>query len=137
MDGAVALIDALHAAGFALAVGSSAPPENVVPGRSTASRAARRVPAIVTNRDVTRGKPDPQGVPCSRPSGVRHGAARLRRDRGRAGRRPRRCGRGMANVALLGTAPREALLEAGACLTVASLDELSPDALARLIDGGR
>ena len=135
MDGAVALIDALHGAGFALAVGSSAPPENVVLsldglGRRDAFR------AIVTGRDVTRGKPDPQVfllaaerlgmaprdcvVIEDAPAGVRAAAAA-----------------GMANVALLGTAPREVLLEAGACVTVASLRELSADALARLIDGTR
>jgi beta-phosphoglucomutase-like phosphatase (HAD superfamily) len=44
---------------------------------------------------------------------------------------------GMANVALLGTASRDTLLEAGARLTVESLRELTPDVLTRLIDGAR
>ena len=59
MDGAVELIDALAAAGFALAVGSSAPPENVV---QTLDALARRdsFAAMVTGRDVTRGKPEPE-----------------------------------------------------------------------------
>src|SRR3954454_4435051 len=59
MDGAVELIDALRAAGFALAVGSSAPPENVM---QSLDRLGRRdaFGAVVTGRDVTRGKPDPQ-----------------------------------------------------------------------------
>lgn len=135
MDGAVALIDALHTAGFALAVGSSAPPENVVLSLDgLARREAFR--AVVTGRDVTRGKPDPQvfllaaqrlgmaprdcAVIEDAPAGVRAAAAA-----------------GMANVALLGTAPRETLLEAGAHLTVGSLRELTPDLLARLIDDGR
>lgn len=135
MQGAVALIDALHAAGFALAVGSSAPPENVLLSLEGLGR-RETFAAIVTGRDVTRGKPDPQvfllgaerlGVApgsCAviedAPAGVRAAAAA-----------------GMASVALLGTAPRETLLEAGACATVSSLCELSPAMLADMIDRGR
>lgn len=135
MDGAITLIDALHDAGFALAVGSSAPPENVVLSLDGLGR-RDAFQAVVTGRDVTRGKPDPQvfllaaerlglaprdcAVIEDAPAGVRAATAA-----------------GMANVALLGTAPRATLLEAGACLTVESLRELSPDAIARLIDDGR
>jgi len=59
MDGAVELIDALQAAGFALAVGSSGPPANV---GLVLDQLARRdkFKAVVTGRDVARGKPDPQ-----------------------------------------------------------------------------
>jgi len=59
IDGAVELIDALHAARFALAVGSSGPPENV---SLVLEKLGRRdkFTAVVTGRDVTRGKPDPQ-----------------------------------------------------------------------------
>lgn len=135
MEGAVALLDELHGAGFALAVGSSAPPENVL---LTLDGLGRRdlFDAVVTGRDVTRGKPDPQvfllgaerlrvapgccAVIEDAPAGVRAAAAA-----------------GMASVALLGTAPRETLLEAGACTTVASLRELSPTSLAELIDRAR
>jgi beta-phosphoglucomutase len=59
MPGALDLLGTLHAAGFRLAVGSSAPPANVdlvldkLGGRSLFG-------AIVTGSDVTRGKPDPQ-----------------------------------------------------------------------------
>ncbi|MBY0273742.1 HAD family phosphatase [Candidatus Binatia bacterium] len=135
MEGAITLLDQLHAAGFALAVGSSAPPENVL---LTLDGLGRRelFAAVVTGRDVTRGKPDPQvfllgaerlGVAPERcaviedaPAGVRAAAAA-----------------GMASVALLGTAPRETLVEAGAWATVASLRELSPATLAELIDRPR
>jgi beta-phosphoglucomutase len=58
-DGGVALIDALRAAAVACAVASSAPPENV---ELTLELLGRR-PAftvVVTGRDVTRGKPDPE-----------------------------------------------------------------------------
>lgn len=132
MAGAVALIDALLAAGFVLGVGSSAPPENVELTLSCLGRRAA-FSAIVTGRDVTRGKPDPQvfllaaerlGVTPAQcvviedaPAGVRAAVAA-----------------GMAGVALLGTAPAETLAEAGARLTVGSLDELSPAVLARLLD---
>jgi len=133
MDGAVALIDALRAADFALGVGSSGPPENVVLSLDGLGR-RDAFAAVVTGRDVTRGKPDPEvfqlaaerlGVPpacCAviedAPAGIRAAHAA-----------------GTAPVALIGTAPREALLEAGARLAVESLRELTPDVLARLIDG--
>jgi beta-phosphoglucomutase len=132
MAGAVALIDALLAAGFVLGVGSSAPPANVELTLACLGRGAA-FSAIVTGRDVTRGKPDPQvfllaaerlGVAPAQcvviedaPAGVRAAVAA-----------------GMASVALLGTAPAETLAEAGARLTVGSLDELSPAVLARLLD---
>lgn len=135
MDGAVTLIDALRAAGFVLGVGSSAPPENVVLSLEGLDR-REAFGAIVTGRDVTRGKPDPQVFQLA--------AERL-------GVAPRQCAviedapagiraasaAGMANVALLGTATRETLLEAGACLTVESLRALTPEVIARLIDGDR
>jgi len=59
MDGAVELIDALHTAGFVLAVGSSGPPENVGLVLDQLGR-RDKFRAVVTGRDVTRGKPDPQ-----------------------------------------------------------------------------
>ncbi len=59
MDGAVELIDALAANGFRLAVGSSGPPENVSLVLDQLGR-RDKFAAVVTGRDVTRGKPDPQ-----------------------------------------------------------------------------
>lgn len=59
MPGAVALIDRLHQAGFQLALGSSAPRENVQVVLDQLDR--REVfPVAITGDDVTRGKPDPQ-----------------------------------------------------------------------------
>lgn len=131
MDGAVELIDALHASGVLLGVGSSAPPENV---RLTLEMLGRAdaFSAVVTGRDVTRGKPDPQvfligaerlGVePAScvvvedAPAGIRAAAAAR-----------------MAPVALLGTATEEALREAGARLVVRSLRDLTPATLVELV----
>ncbi len=124
MDGARELVQALHAAGFALAVASSAPPENV---ELTIERLAVRgcFAAIVTGHDVSRGKPDPQvfllaaerlGVPPARcvvvedaPPGV------LAAHRG-----------GMKAVALLSTGRRrEDFDEVKPELVVTSLSELS------------
>lgn len=59
MAGATQLIDALHEAGFLLAAGSSGPPENT---ELALERIGKRklFRAVVTGRDVQRGKPDPQ-----------------------------------------------------------------------------
>lgn len=59
MDGAAELIDALDADGFLIAAGTSGPPENVA---LCLERLGRRdkFSAVVTARDVTRGKPDPE-----------------------------------------------------------------------------
>jgi len=59
MEGAADLIDALHQAGFRLAVGSSGPPDNVHLVLDRLQRRAR-FHGIVTGIDVQRGKPDPQ-----------------------------------------------------------------------------
>ena len=59
MDGAADLIDALHADGFAIAAGTSGPPKNVELCLERLQR-RERFTAIVTARDVTRGKPDPE-----------------------------------------------------------------------------
>jgi beta-phosphoglucomutase len=59
MPGAIDLLLALHAAGIRLAVGSSAPPENV---NLVVEKLGVRdlLGAVVTGADVSRGKPDPQ-----------------------------------------------------------------------------
>ena len=59
MAGAAELIDQLQDAGFSLAVGSSAPPENVHQILEHLQR-KERFQGIITGNDVTRGKPDPQ-----------------------------------------------------------------------------
>jgi beta-phosphoglucomutase len=59
MDGARELLRELHQAGFRLAVGSSGPPENVALAVERLV-AAEYFDALVTGKDVTRGKPDPE-----------------------------------------------------------------------------
>jgi beta-phosphoglucomutase len=130
MPGATELLCALHASGLRLAVGSSGPPENV---DFVLERLGVRglLDAVVTGRDVTRGKPDPQvflvaaerlSVPPARcvviedaPVGI--AAARAA---------------GMAAVGLASTGRTRAQL-AAADLVVDSLSELSADQLCRLI----
>jgi beta-phosphoglucomutase len=129
LPGAVELIDALAAAGFKLAVGSSGPPENIQLTLEKLGR-ADRFAAMVTSRDVTRGKPDPQvfvlaaerlGLPATQcaviedaPQGV-EAANRA----------------GTTSIAVTGTATRQKL--AHAKLVVDSLTELSPSQVAALI----
>jgi beta-phosphoglucomutase len=59
LDGAGKLIDALHAAGFRLGVGSSGPPPNVALAVDQLHR-RDKFAAIISGEDVQRGKPDPQ-----------------------------------------------------------------------------
>jgi len=59
MEGACDLVDALAAAGFCLAVGSSGPRENVELSPENLGRQGKFLAAI-SGSDVTRGKPDPQ-----------------------------------------------------------------------------
>jgi beta-phosphoglucomutase len=130
MDGAGPLIRDLHQAGFRLAVGSSGPPENV-------ALAVKRLQVepyldvLITGKDVTRGKPDPQVFLVA--------AERL-------GVAPANCAvvedapvgitaanaAGMASIALVSTG-HTAKSVAAARLVVHSLRELSPDRIAALI----
>lgn len=131
MDGATDLLRSLGEAGFAMAIGSSGPPENVetvmecLPG-------AELVSARVTGVDVTRGKPDPQvfliaahklGVEPSRCAVIEDAPAGVQ-----AARRA-----GMAAVAITGTADCDTLAE-HAHIVIDSLQELSPESIAQLID---
>jgi beta-phosphoglucomutase len=133
MAGARELIDALAAAGFLLAVGSSAPPENLSLSLEKLGR-AQQFQAIVTGADVTRGKPDPQvfefaaqrlGIEpfrCAVVEDAVHGIEAANRA-------------GMTSIALAGTATRAQL--AGADLVVASLKELSPDTIRDAISSAK
>jgi beta-phosphoglucomutase len=132
MDGAVELLRTLHGAGWRLAVASSGPPENI---DLVLDRLGERslFSAVVTGRDVERGKPDPQVFLTA--------AARL-------GVAPERCvvvedaplgvvaahAGGMVAVALLSTGREAAdFVDDPPELMVASLLELGPDRLAALL----
>jgi len=131
MAGAVELIDALKAAGFRMAVGSSGPPENI---DLVLERLERREAfgAVVTGVDVTRGKPDPQvfqiaaerlGVPPQRCAVVEDAPAGIE-----AAHR--------ANMTAIGftSTGRTAEDLLAAELVVSALKELSPAGIKALID---
>ena len=132
MDGATELVDALKAAGFLLAVGSSGPPENVRIALEGLGRAGR-FDAIVAGTDVRAGKPDPEVfLKASAKLGLEPRSSAVVEDSTAGIEAAVRAG--MAAIALVGTAPRKALQAAGADLVVASLRELTPDHISRLID---
>lgn len=131
MDGAARLVPALGDAEILMAVGSSGPPENVQLVLDQVDP-HRRIQAIVTGADVTRGKPDPQvfqmgaerlGVPPSRcvvvedaPPGVAAAHAA-----------------GMRCIAIASTGRTAEELKA-ADVIARSLAELSPERIRQLID---
>ena len=130
MPGAVELLHDLRAAGFALAVGSSGPPENVA---MVLERLDARTlfDAVVTGGDVTRGKPDPEvfllaaerlGVAPGRCAVVEDAPAGIEA----AG------AAGMTSIGLTSTG-RTAESLAAADRIVGSLDELSAEVLRELI----
>lgn len=132
MQGAIELIASLHKKGFRLAIGSSAPPENV---EFVLDRLGNRslFSAVVTGADVQRGKPDPQVFLTA--------AARMHLQ-------PQRCvvvedaalgiqAARAAGAAAIGVAStghtRESL--SAADLVVDSLEELTPEILGNVIVG--
>lgn len=129
MDGASELVDALAADGFRLAIGSSGPPENVALVQEKFA-GGRRIEAVVTGADVTRGKPDPQvfllaaerlsvaPALCTVVEDAVHGITAAQRA-------------GMTAIALTGTLQREELSAADA--VVDSLRQLSPERIRALV----
>lgn len=122
IHGAGDLVDALVAAGWRVAVGSSGPPPNVELALEKLGRASK-FSAIVTGRDVVRGKPDPQvfllgaerlGLPPAQCAVIEDAAAGVE-----AANRA-----GMTSIGLTGTTTREKL--AHAALVVDRLGELAP-----------
>ena len=130
MDGASDLLRQLDTAGFALAVGSSGPLENVEVMLKCLP-AGKLIHATVNGHEVTHGKPNPDVF--------LRAAEKLRIE-------PIRCAivedapvgieaahrAGMAAVAITGTATRQQL--AAAEIVVDSLREFTPETFADLID---
>lgn len=131
VDGARDLVLALHDAGFGLAVGSSGPPENVDLVLDALGVRAR-FSAVVTGRDVTRGKPDPQvfrlaadwlGVPSSACVVIEDAAVGIEAAHAA----------GMPAIGYVGTGRTAAELRS-AELVVGSLRELDPTRVRALLD---
>lgn len=131
MEGALVLIDALRAAKFRIAVGSSAPPENV---RLAIDRIGpHRFDAAVHGRDVHRGKPDPEVflLAASRLA-VSPESCVVIEDAVPGIEAARRAG--MASVALVSTGRVEGeLRRARPSIVVHSLAELTPERLSALL----
>ena len=130
MDGATGLLAALKSAGFALAIGSSGPRRNVQVVLQHLTN-AQLFDATVDGSEVTEGKPNPDvflkaatklSLPPRSCAVIEDSVSGIQ-----AARRA-----GMAAVALTGTIPRD-ILEAQADAVVDSLRELSPAAIAELI----
>jgi HAD superfamily hydrolase (TIGR01509 family) len=127
--GAVELLAACHAAGFALAVGSSAPPENIKLAVQLL-RAEAYFDAIVHGEEVTRGKPDPQVfIMAAERLGIAPTHCAVLED-APAGLLAARRG-GMLAIGLAGTHAREHLSDAH--LVIDGLAELSPARLHDLV----
>ncbi|MGB2782289.1 MAG: HAD family phosphatase [Phycisphaerae bacterium] len=132
MDGAAELLDALKAAGFALAVGSSGPPENVRIALEGLGR-AHLFDATVCGTEVRIGKPDPEVfLKAAEKLGVEPRFSAVVEDSTAGIEAARRAG--MTAIALVGTATRETLQKAGAGLVVESLRKLHPGLIAELIE---
>lgn len=134
MDGAAELIDALKAAGFALAIGSSGPPQNVEAALRGLGR-ADAFAAIVNGREVAQGKPHPEVfLKAAAKLGIQPGRCAVVEDALAGLEAARRAG--MTPIAVTGTFPRERLKD-HAALVVDSLRDLGPERIADLIDANR
>jgi beta-phosphoglucomutase len=131
IDGAADLVEMLADSGFAMAVGSSGPPENVQLTLDSLA-CGKLFSAQVTGGDVTRGKPDPQVfLLAAQRLGVSPGRCAVVEDAPAGVEAANRAE--MASIALVGTATRDQLSHAR--LVVDSLRELSPSIIAKMING--
>ena len=130
MPGSIELLDTLDAAGFRIALGSSAPAENVEQALQR-MQLRGRLQAIVSGSEVTRGKPDPEifltaadrlGVAPNRCVVVEDAVAGI----------AAAAAAGMACVGMASTGHTHESL-AAADLIVDSLAELTPAVFRRLI----
>lgn len=130
MPGAGALIDALKAAGWRVAIGSSAPRENVALSIERLGTDAD-LDAVVCGDDVTRGKPEPD-VFLAAAEGLALDPARciVIEDAAPGIEAAHRAGMPAVGIASTGRT-REELDHAE--LVIDSLNELDPDRLARII----
>jgi beta-phosphoglucomutase len=132
MDGARELLDALRTAGFRIAVGSSAPPENVALVLDRFGGPVR-FDGVVNGMDVHRGKPDPEVfLLAAERAGASPGNCVVIEDARPGIEAARRAG--MASVALVSTGRSEDdFRPVHPDLVVHSLRELDPAMLGHLI----
>lgn len=129
MSGAGELVDALAAAGFLLAVGSSGPAENIALSLDRLGR-GKQFSAVVTGADVTRGKPDPQVFQlAAQRLDVAPGSCCVVEDAPHGIEAANRAG--MKSIALTGTTTREKLAHAN--LVVDDLRAVTPECIRALL----
>lgn len=136
LPGAGRLLEALHAAGFRQAIGSSAPRANVeLMLDLTGIR--RYLGAVVGMEDTTRGKPDPQVFLVAAERLDVAPARSVVFEDAVAGVEAARAG-GMRCVAVsfVGHHPADRLRAAGADRVIGRLDEIDAAAVAGLVDAG-
>lgn len=132
--GAGNLVLALHGAGFRMAIGSSAPADNVAVVKQCIPT-GHFITATVSGSEVQRGKPDPQVfLMAARKLGVEPSRCAVIEDAVVGVEAARRAG--MASIGLVGTATRQALGR-HAHLVVDSLSELNPAVIAEKIHSNR
>jgi beta-phosphoglucomutase len=130
MDGAADLIASLHAAGFAMAIGSSGPPENVELVRKTLHH-GDWITAAVNGFEVTHGKPDPEVfLKAGSKLGLSPRSCAVVEDAVAGVQAARRAG--MVAIGLTGTNTR-ARLAADSTIVVDRLRELTPDLITKLL----
>lgn len=133
LPGVAELLEGLARAGFAQAIGSSAPHANLdlilqLTGVS------RYVSAVVGAEDTTRGKPDPQVFQvAAQRLGVEPGRCVVFEDAVAGVQAAKNGGMRCVAVSFVGHHPQEKLRDAGADVVVRSLEELSAEQVVRLV----
>jgi beta-phosphoglucomutase len=133
LPGARALLEELHAAGFAQAIGSSAPRENLeLILRLTGT--AHLFQAIVAMEDTTRGKPDPQVfLRAAEKVGVAAPRCAVMEDAPAGVQAAKAGGMKCVAVTFIGHHADETLRQAGADLIVPSLERVDVASVRRLL----
>lgn len=132
MTGAGDLLRRLDEAGFALAVGSSGPTENVKAVLEELPEAGR-ITARVTGSDVSHGKPHPEVfLAAAEKLRIAPDDCLVVEDAAAGVEAARRAG--MACIALTGTTSAEVLEQRGAHRVVDSLEVITPAGVTRAID---
>ncbi len=132
MPGAGDLLRRLGEAGFALAVGSSGPTENVEAVLEELPEAGR-ISARVTGSDVSHGKPHPEVfLTAAEKLGIAPDDCVVVEDASAGVEAARRAG--MACIALTGTTSAEVLQQHGAHRVVDTLAVITPTGVTRAID---
>jgi tRNA threonylcarbamoyl adenosine modification protein YeaZ len=133
LPGVAALMRSLAGKGYKMAVASSAPPENIALIMK-GLKLTGCCPVVISARDVTRGKPDPQAfLEAAQRLGVKPQSCLVIEDAVAGVAAARRAG--MAVIAVTNTHPAQSLNQAD--LIVASLEEVSAAVIGKLINKNR